>query len=237
MIRRRIAAAALALSAALAATACGTAPARDAPGAWAGSPLPEPLSRPDFTLTDVNGRPWSFREETKGKVALLFIGYTHCPDICPVHMANLAAVMKDFPPRVEKDWVRVVFITADPERDTPERLKSWLAGFDPAFVGLRGTEAQVHAIEDALKLPHSLVQPGDGNAYFVGHAGQVLAFGADGPARYAYPFGTRQRDWLKDLPRLVRETVPGAADAWPRVPGADAPTPPAGRGTPAGATR
>ncbi|MBW3535245.1 MAG: SCO family protein [Gemmatimonadetes bacterium] len=203
---------------ALCVAACGPAPAADAPpdDGWAGEVLPAPLERPDFTLTDTGGRPYDFLAESEGKVALLFFGYTYCPDVCPVHMANLAAVLDDLPPRVVRDWIEVVFVSTDPERDTPERIRSWLDGFHPGFVGLRGTPAEVHAVEDALGLPRSLVEAGEDDAYFVGHAAQILAFGADGPARHAYPWGTRQRDWLRDLPRLVRETVPGAAEAWPR---------------------
>ena len=214
--RLRLAAPLLALAAATA--GCHPAPAADTADGWAGAALPAPVARPDFTLTDTEGRPYDFLEETRGKVALLFFGYTHCPDVCPVHMANLAAVLDDLPPRVAREWVEVVFVSTDPERDTPERIRAWLDGFHPGFVGLRGTPTEVNAVEDALGLPPSLVESGEGDDYFVGHAAQVLAFGADGPALRAYPWGTRQRDWLRDLPRLVRETVPGAADAWPRGP-------------------
>lgn len=217
-----------ALALALGFAACSPAPAADRAfdDGWAGEALPAPLKRPDFTLTDVEGRPYDFLAETEGKVALLFFGYTHCPDICPVHMANLAAVLDDLPPRVAREWVEVVFVSTDPERDTPERIRTWLRRFHPTFVGLRGTPDEVHAVEDALGLPRSLVEAGEGDDYFVGHAAQVLAFGADGPALRVYPWGTRQRDWIRDLPRLVRETVPGAAEAWPRgLPMAVGPTP------------
>ncbi|HSG47004.1 MAG TPA: SCO family protein, partial [Longimicrobiales bacterium] len=80
-----------------------------------------PLDKVSFTLTDTRGRPFDFRAETDGHITLLFFGYTFCPDICPVHMATLAAALTELDPGVRQD-VRVVFVTVDPQRDTPERL-------------------------------------------------------------------------------------------------------------------
>ena len=109
-------------------------------------------ARPDFVLTDMNGEAFHFRAETEGKLALLFFGYTYCPDVCPVHMASIAAVKRDLSV-AEQRRMRVVFVTADPRRDTAERLLSWLGNFDPDFVGLRGTEAEVDSIMLGLALP------------------------------------------------------------------------------------
>lgn len=174
---------------------------------WAGRMLDEPLPRPDFVLTDTGGEPFDFRAETAGYVTLLFFGYTHCPDVCPVHMANLAEVLRDLPFEVSSR-IRVAFVTTDPARDTPERLREWLGAMHPGFIGLTGSRAEIRAVEELLGLAPSVVEESaDPADYFVGHAARVLAFGADGPARLAYPWGTRQRDWLRDLPRLVGETV------------------------------
>ena len=158
--------------------------------------------RPDFVLTDMYGEPFDFRLETEGKLALLFFGYTYCPDICPVHMASLAAVKNDLPV-AEQRRLRVIFVTADPRRDTPERLREWLSGFDPDFVGLRGTEAQVDSIMVALKLPAAIRDTASGPDYIVGHASQVIAFPPGEDFRVIYPFGTRQADWQHDLPKLL----------------------------------
>ena len=78
------------------------------------------------------------------------------------------------------------------------------------ITGLRGTREEVNALETALELPRSTITRLDDGSLSVGHYASVLAFGADGPARLAYPWGTRQRDWQADLPRLVRETTDGA---------------------------
>ena len=206
---------------ALAAACADRAPRRADPVAEApavelrGTILEPPWEKPDVTLTDTDGRAFEFRVETEGRVTLLFFGYTHCPDVCPIHMGNLAAVLADQPYAV-RERVRVVFVTTDPARDTPERIRAWLDRFDPSFVGLWGTEAEVNAFQAALRLPAAVRQPSPAEplpgAYAVGHAAQVVAFTADGRARVVYPFGTRQEDWAHDLPRLV------AADPWPHGP-------------------
>ena len=177
-----------------------------------GTVLEPAWEKPDITLTDTEGQPFAFRTETDGLVTLLFFGYTHCPDVCPVHMGNIAAVFRDLPYAV-RERIRVVFVTTDPERDTPARMREWLDRFDRSFVGLSGTEAEVGAFQAALRLPAAVRQPSRPGplpgAYAVGHAAQVIAFTADNRARVVYPFGTRQADWAHDLPRLVE------ADPWP----------------------
>ncbi|MGH7695548.1 MAG: SCO family protein [Gemmatimonadaceae bacterium] len=170
-----------------------------------GTPLGEPLAKPTFVLTRTDGHAYDFARETQGKVALLFFGYTHCPDVCPLHMANIAAVLAKMPWE-EREAIRVVFVTTDPERDTPERLGSWLAGFDREFVGLRGAPDTITAIQKSLGLVPASRQPSPDTSkeYLVGHAAQVIAFGRDNVARVVYPFGTRQDHWAHDLPMLAR---------------------------------
>jgi protein SCO1/2 len=176
--------------------------------------LPYPLEKPDFTFTDVGGRPFDFRAETEGFVTLLFFGYTHCPDVCPVQMANVGAVLRDLPPETSRR-IKVVFVTTDPERDTPERLREWLGAVHPSFVGLRGPLEEVNAAEQSLLLPRSVLEAPHGAQhdgapeYLVGHATPVVVFGADGLSRRMYLAGSRQQDWLRDLPRLVAEGADG----------------------------
>lgn len=168
-------------------------------GLW----LAEPQEKPDFTLRDLEGREFRFREETDGQLTLLFFGYTHCPDVCPVHMANLAAVLPELPYEV-RSRLKVVFVTVDPARDTPARLKRWLGAFDPSFIGLVGDTAELRRVQEALDLPPAVLEPPDAQGnYTVGHSANVLAFTPDNRLRVLYPFGTRQADWAHDLPRLA----------------------------------
>lgn len=168
-----------------------------------GHVLPAPLDKPDVVLTDTHGQPFDLRRETDGYLTLLFFGYTYCPDICPIHMANLAAVMQDLLPGVTSR-ITVVFVTTDPERDTPERLGMWLANFNPGFIGLTGDTATVNAAQRALYLPLPQIAPADSTGdYEVGHAAAIVAFSPDNRGRVLYPFGIRQADWAHDLPRLL----------------------------------
>jgi len=182
---------------------CG-ASAESSERAYRGTMLAQAVPRPSFTLTDTHGQPFDFRAKTDDTVTLLFFGYLNCPDVCPVHMTNIAAVMRNLPYDVTGK-MRVVFITTDPARDTPEKLGAWLANFDSSFIGLRGTPEQVEAIEKSVGVaPAALGVPDSSGAYDVGHAAQVLAFTRDDSAHVVYPFGTRQIDWAHDLPLLVK---------------------------------
>ena len=168
-----------------------------------GDRYPAALAKPDLMLTDTRGQPYDFRRETAGYLTLLYFGYTNCPDVCPIHMANLGAVIPTLPPDVQ-ERIRVVFVTTDPARDTPERLKTWLHNFSDAFVGLTGDTATINAAQRALFLPPSAIGPPDSTgSYLVGHAAAVIAFTPDDSARVRYPFGVRQADWAHDLPRLL----------------------------------
>ena len=171
---------------------------------YRGAVLAHAIPRPSFTLTDTHGDPFDFRAKTDSTVTLLFFGYLNCPDVCPVHMTNIASVMRGMPYEVASN-IRVVFVTTDPERDTPEKLQKWLADFDPSFIGLRGTPEQVKAIEKSVGVaPAVAAAPDSAGNYEVGHAAQVIAFTPDDSAHVVYPFGTRQADWVHDLPLLAQ---------------------------------
>ncbi len=203
--------------AACADAADGGAPAAEDPDRWRGVRLEEPVPMPEATLADTRGRPYRLRREARGRITLLFFGYTRCPDVCPVQMANLGAVLEEMPPS-ERRWIRVVFVTVDPRRDSASRIRSWLDRFGEGFVGLRGDSARVAALQRSLEMAPAVRQAREVQGrYTVGHASQVLAFGPDARARLAYPSGTRQRDWARDLPRLAERARRDSADgATPR---------------------
>jgi protein SCO1/2 len=178
-------------------------------GGWAGTLLSQPVAKPDFTLTDTSGAPFDFRRQTDGYVTLLYFGYTSCPDVCPLHMANIASVLDEVSGEVNAK-IKVVFVTTDPERDTPAVIRKWLDNFDVTFVGLTGTQAQIANAERVAGVPEAVLQPPSASGkYTVGHASQVIAYTLDDEAHVVYPFGIRQADWARDLPRLV------AATEWP----------------------
>jgi protein SCO1 len=174
-----------------------------------GVKLVPPHAKADFTLDDTQGKPFHFVRDTHDAVTLLYFGYTNCPDVCPTHLTNIAAALKQLSPE-DQSRVRLVFVTTDPNRDTPERLRGWLDNFDKRFIGLRGGLDSVNDIASRFGLPPStieMMQPGAAGPqamYGMGHAAQVLAFSPDDSLRTEYPSGFTVDDWANDLPKLAK---------------------------------
>ncbi|MFB6240109.1 MAG: SCO family protein [Gemmatimonadota bacterium] len=185
-----------------------------------GAVLPEARPKGDFTLTATDGEPWNFREETDGRITLLFFGYTHCPNACPVQMATLGAAYGKLPWKLQ-DRIEVVFVTTDPARDTLSRLDSWLDNFHESFVGLRGSRGEVNRIMESYGLPPARIDTAGtaGEGYTVGHAAHVLLFTPDDSLRMMYPTGTRQKAWVEDLRTLAREGTDAVLPAGGSSPG------------------
>ena len=175
---------------------------------YRGGLVTPPLHKPRFVLTDTSGAPFDFWNRTLGSVTLLFFGYTNCPDQCPMHMASLGAALKKLPPDIA-DQVKLVFVTTDPARDTPVRLRRWLDNFDKRFVGLTGTEAALEAAQMAAGVGLGRKVGGSYSA----HANFVIAYTKDNLAHLIYPGGVGRDDWIHDLPLLINGTWQGAARA------------------------
>lgn len=195
---------------------CGQAQAqKDAPepaaqgghaSAFRGGLVSPPLPKPKFTLTDTSGTPFNFAANTEGYVTLLFFGYTHCPDVCPLQMSIIAQAFKQVPPAIANQF-KVVFVTTDPERDSPQRLREWLDHFDKRFIGLTGSNAAIEAAQIAANLsPAKKSAVRADGAYEVGHAAFVFAYTRDNLAHVIYPGGVKEDDWAHDLPYLAKET-------------------------------
>jgi protein SCO1/2 len=174
------------------------------PSGFVGAEVLTPRPMPDVILTDAKGQPFPLVEKTRGTVTLLFFGYMHCPDICPVHLANIAAVLEKLPDEVQRQ-VTVLFVTVDPTRDTMPALHQWVTGFDPRFIALTGSDSAIKAAQLAAGLLTAQrdTVTATSAGYLVGHASQVIAHTRDGIGRVQYPFGTRQRDWAHDIPKLI----------------------------------
>jgi protein SCO1/2 len=173
--------------------------------AYLGGLVTPPLPKPKFTLTDTSGAPFDFWSRTEGYVTLLFFGYARCPDQCPLHLENIAMTLKRMPTGLN-DRFKLVFVTTDPERDTPHVLRSWLDRFDRRFVGLTGSEKAIEAAQRAAGVPPARKTVRARDDYAVGHANVVLAYTTDNLAHVIYPGGLTQMDWAHDLPQLLTET-------------------------------
>jgi protein SCO1/2 len=117
-------------------------------------------------------------------------------------MANIAAALRQMPPESAKQ-VRVVFVSTDPDRDTPERLRTWLGGFDSSFVGLTGTADELARAQAAVGLPAAQRDSAGGMAYGMSHGAMVLAYTPDDSLRVMYPMGVTRQSWIRDLPLLA----------------------------------
>jgi protein SCO1/2 len=122
-----------------------SAPTSDLHGAELSTPLHEPALR----LTGTSGRPVNLLQATRDKLTLVYFGYTHCPDVCPTTMADLAGALRMLTP-AQRARIAVVFITTDPRRDTPPVIKSWLASFNSSFIGLTDDYAKIQVAAKSL---------------------------------------------------------------------------------------
>lgn len=192
------------LSSVLLLSGCGspTPAAAPAHSGWAGLEVVNPLPKPQFTLTDQLGKPYDFQAMTKGKVTLLYFGYTHCPDVCPVNMATAAEALHQLPSSV-REHIAVVFVTVDPVRDTPAVLGAWLARYHAGFVGLTGTLPQIELAELAAHAPQSSAEPDGKGGYGEDHGGLVTAYTPDNLAHLAYAEGVSAAAEARDLQQLV----------------------------------
>ena len=193
---------------AAAALGCSGRATPEIAGDLTGAVLPIAAPRPSFVLTTTAGARYDFRERTRGRLTLVFFGYTHCPDVCPATMANLGSVVGRLS-STERALVDVVFVTTDPARDPAAVLGPWLANFEAGIIGLVGTIEAVRQAQVAAGIAVAVRDSGRSD-YTVSHAAQVLVYSPDDSAHVAYPFGTRQAQWAADLPKLF-ERWKGAA--------------------------
>ena len=220
MRTRRAALTAIAGAASLALTlsACGSGDDSSSPDSVvseeagsdkAATVLDQPFEKPDLVLTDTKGEKYDLRKETKGKPTLIYFGYTHCPDICPLTMNNIAVAKKQLP-KSEQDKLAVVFVTTDPARDTPAELGKWLKGIDTQFVGLTGDFATIQASARTLGISIEPTHKDKKTGKTVSvHGTQVVAFSPRTDQGYVlYGEDATVDDYTKDLPKIIKGQNP-----------------------------
>ena len=178
------------------------------PDGLSGPLIDPPLPKPELLLRDTDGAAFDLQKQTEGYLTLLFFGYTHCPDLCPVQLANVASALKRMDAKLTQR-IKVVFVTVDPRRDTPPVIRTWLDHFDHRFIGLTGDSASIAWAFTQLRLGHPMAPvPGqsDSSVYTINHTVLVLAFSSDNLAHVAYPFGIQVDDWVRDLTHLAKDT-------------------------------
>ncbi len=156
----------------------------------------------DFALTDFNGKPRTLAD-FKGKLVVVFFGYTQCPDVCPTTMAELAEVKKQL--GADGDKLQAVFVTVDPQRDTPEVLKAYMGNFDPSFLALVPTSAQLEGVAKDFKVYYKKVDGKTPTSYTMDHSAGSYIFDTKGQLRLYARYGGGAPALVGDLKLLLKQ--------------------------------
>ncbi|MEU0100737.1 SCO family protein [Streptomyces sp. NPDC006267] len=214
--RKAVTAVAFAAAAALALSACGTgddkagSPVADVSAApdKAATVLDQPFTKPDLVLTDTHGKEYDLREATKGKPTLIYFGYTNCPDVCPLTMSNISLAKRELP-KADQEKLQVVFVTTDPERDTPASLGKWLSAQDPSFTGLTGDFPAIQAGARQIGIGIDAPKKEKDGTVVSMHGAQVIAFSPKTDKGYVlYGEDTTAEEYTRDLPKLIKGEAP-----------------------------
>lgn len=155
----------------------------------------------ELSLPDADGRTRTLAD-FKGKVSVVFFGYTQCPDVCPTTLAELAQIKKSLGP--DGDRVQGVFVTVDPDRDTPEVLKAYVGNFDPSFVALRGSAEQTKAVAREFKVFYMKVPGKTEGSYTMDHTAGSYIIDGEGRLRLFVRYGTPAGAVAADLQQLLK---------------------------------
>ena len=150
--------------------------------AMVGTVLPEARALPAVTLTDHDGETWT-PADLAGGWHYLFFGFTHCPDVCPMTLATLAGAMQQLENEAADALPEVVFVTVDPQRDTPATMKNYVSHFHDDFVGITGAPDEIDRLTDALGISYALHEPDENGDYAVDHSAAILLIDPQGRLR------------------------------------------------------
>jgi protein SCO1/2 len=155
----------------------------------------------DFKLIDHNGQPRTL-VDFRGKVLVVFFGFTHCPDVCPITLSELARALKQLGADARR--VQVVMITVDPERDTPEVLKQYVTALDPAFLGLTGDARAIAETAREFKIFYQKTAGATPEAYSVDHSSGTFVYDPAGRVRLLVGYGQGAEVFAHDIGQLLR---------------------------------
>ena len=155
----------------------------------------------DFQLADQNGQLRSLKD-FRGKVVILFFGYTQCPDVCPTTMAELAEAKKAL--GKDGDKLQVLFVTVDPQRDTPQVLKGYMTNFDPTFLALRPTPDQLAEVAKDYKVYYKKVDGKTPTSYTMDHSAGSYVYDPQGNVRLYYRYGSGTQALVSDIQLLLK---------------------------------
>ncbi len=159
----------------------------------------------NFTLTNQDGGKTS-ESEFKGQYRIIYFGYSYCPDVCPIDLANIMLGLKQAEkenPALSKK-IQPIFISVDPERDTPAVLKQYVSAFHPRLIGLTGTAEEIAAVAEKYLIIYDIRKDESSSEYLVDHSRQAYLFGPDGEPLALLPFDGTPQDVAAEINRWVR---------------------------------
>jgi protein SCO1 len=174
------------------------------PYAYHGSLLETPVPAPEIELGDQHGNLFRLSEQ-RGQVTLIAFGYTNCPDVCPTTLAQFKQIKSGIGNAA--DSVHFVFITVDPERDTPERLRQFLGAFDPEFTGLSGSRSELEPVWQKYGVFQQKQAPDSSGNYTVDHTSRIYAIDKNGNFRLTYPYDLDAPAIVDDVRHLAEEDL------------------------------
>lgn len=172
------------------------------PHAFHGTVLQSPQPAPDFELTTAGGKRVRL-SDFRGKIVLLYFGYTFCPDVCPTTMRTLARALEILGPDKARQ-IQVIMISVDPERDTPEHVAEYARAFNPTFIGLTGTPDEIAQVATMYGIYYKKREGTAATGYLVDHTATVTAINKKGYIKVLFPFGTTAEEFADDLSYMLR---------------------------------
>ncbi len=167
-----------------------------------GSVIENPSPAPDIVLASGSGQEFRLSEQ-RGRITLIFFGFTHCPDVCPATLGEMKQLIERLGEKAGE--INFVFITVDPQRDTPDVVGRYTALFSPDIIGLTGSEGQLQTVWDAYGVYREIQDTGSEGNYQVAHSARTYLVDKHGNLRLTYAFGTPVADMEQDLRHLLKE--------------------------------
>ena len=165
-----------------------------------GTVMQSPGDAPGFDLMSNTGQKVSL-DDFRGKLVMLYFGYTFCPDVCPATLVEIAGAMDIL--GEDADKVQVIMVSVDPERDTPEALGEYVAHFDPAFLGVTGTAEEIAALATLYGIFYEKHEGTAASGYLIDHTATVMVVDEDGALKLVWPFGTTAAEMAEDLEHMM----------------------------------
>jgi protein SCO1/2 len=171
------------------------------PHTFHGTVIQSPETSYDFTLSGANGE--VSLSDYRGKLVLVYFGYTFCPDICPATLANVGQALRSI--GAKADDVQLIMVSLDPGRDTPEKLAAYVNHFYPSFIGITGTQEQVDTVASLYGIFYEKTEGSAATDYLIDHTATLLVIDREGYLKLVFPFGVTSEEIADDLKYMLRQ--------------------------------